>query len=119
MTCEWGTVYGYRKGCRCQDCRTSHAAYQREWRRRQSTTYDNLPTAPSMDLGWMDRAACRHESTDLFYSGGRKFHRAVAICQQCPVRQQCLNYAVATEQPQGVWGGLTPEQRNNLRRQTA
>lgn len=67
----------------------------------------------------MDDAACRHESTDLFYAGGRKFHQAVAICQTCPVKQACLDYALETGQPQGVWGGLTPEQRNQLRRQPA
>jgi WhiB family transcriptional regulator, redox-sensing transcriptional regulator len=39
--------------------------------------------------------------------------RAVAICMACPVRAECLNYAITTDQSEGVWGGTTPSQRAN------
>ena len=35
----------------------------------------------------------------------------------CPVRGQCLAYAVTADEPFGIWGGLDPHERENLRRQ--
>lgn len=35
-------------------------------------------------------------------------------CMACPVRGECLLYALASEQRHGIWGGLTPEERRGL-----
>lgn len=40
--------------------------------------------------------------------------QAKAICQGCPVRQVCLDHAVATREPFGIWGGLTEQERRPL-----
>ena len=41
---------------------------------------------------------------------------AKSLCAECPIRAQCLQVAVETKQPLGVWGGLTPEERKALRK---
>jgi WhiB family redox-sensing transcriptional regulator len=41
---------------------------------------------------------------------------AKAVCANCPVREQCLEWALATRQEEGVWGGLTDNERRRLRR---
>lgn len=44
----------------------------------------------------------------------RQTVRAKAICAQCPVRRQCLEWALETHQPHGVWGGLDEQERERL-----
>ncbi|MGH8887529.1 MAG: WhiB family transcriptional regulator [Egibacteraceae bacterium] len=43
--------------------------------------------------------------------------RAKAVCVDCPVRVECREWALATGQHDGVWGGLTEDERRQLRRQ--
>lgn len=47
-------------------------------------------------------------------SGASLVAEAVAACGWCPVRVECLAYAVAAVERQGVWGGSTPEERRVL-----
>lgn len=35
-------------------------------------------------------------------------------CETCPAKAACGGYALAAEEPAGVWGGLTPAQRQQL-----
>ena len=37
------------------------------------------------------------------------------VCQACPVRQECLDYALDENIGYGMWGGLTPEERVQLK----
>ncbi len=37
---------------------------------------------------------------------------AVAVCWSCPVRQVCLDHAIAAGERYGIWGGLTPAERD-------
>lgn len=39
-----------------------------------------------------------------------------AYCHDCPVRNACLEHAVATYDDHGMWGGMTPDERRELRR---
>jgi WhiB family transcriptional regulator, redox-sensing transcriptional regulator len=67
---------------------------------------------------WMDSAACRDESTELFFPGlGQSPRRAREICAQCAVRTDCLTYALESDpsEDDGVWGGTDAKQRRNLR----
>lgn len=72
---------------------------------------------------WRQRAACRHSDPDLFFpigdTGPAVEHAEAAkmVCRQCPVRGDCLEYALTTNQDAGVWGGATEEERRKLRRQ--
>jgi len=42
---------------------------------------------------------------------------AKAICDLCPVREPCLEYAISAREKDGVWGGLTARERRRLVRQ--
>lgn len=72
---------------------------------------------------WQLDAVCRGKSTDVFFSPsgeGRTARRqredkAKVLCQQCPVISQCRQFALATNEPFGVWGGMTARERS-LRR---
>jgi hypothetical protein len=48
-------------------------------------------------------------------------HRVVAkrYCLVCPVRMECLRYAMSNGIREGIWGGLAPEERTKLRKQRA
>jgi WhiB family redox-sensing transcriptional regulator len=42
--------------------------------------------------------------------------RAKAICAVCPVQVECLEYAIRTREPHGVWGGLSEMERRAMLR---
>jgi WhiB family redox-sensing transcriptional regulator len=78
-------------------------------------------------MSWQDMAACAGTDTQLFFApdGEREQEReirrarAAAICALCPVRQQCLDYALRNSIRHGIWGGLTREGRARERRRQA
>ncbi len=71
---------------------------------------------------WRDTAACRDLDPDLFFPVGStglavdQIAVARSICSQCQVTEECIAFAIATNQESGVWGGLTEDQRRPLRR---
>lgn len=68
---------------------------------------------------WMKQAACRGQDTSLFFpSKGpspARVARVRALCAGCPVREECLDYAITTEHIMGTWGGLTERERRPMR----
>lgn len=65
---------------------------------------------------WMDQALCREVDPDLFTSDNTHDSRhAKKICQQCIVRNECLSWAIANPEMQGVLGGTTHRERQKLR----
>lgn len=78
--------------------------------------------------GWQLRAACRGEDSSYFFAPGyfEKRHEklgrevvAKAICARCPVRAECLDYALELREIHGVWGGLNEMERRAMLRQRA
>jgi WhiB family redox-sensing transcriptional regulator len=73
-------------------------------------------------VDWVRQARCKDEDPELFFpvgsTGGSNLQAALAksICKLCPVRSECLEWALATGQDSGVWGGLSEEERRALRR---
>lgn len=66
---------------------------------------------------WRAESACRGADPNVFFPNTEEEARpAKAICAACPVRERCLDYALATRQDDGVWGGLTEVERRRLRR---
>jgi WhiB family transcriptional regulator, redox-sensing transcriptional regulator len=71
----------------------------------------SLPPRPA----WMARGECRFHPEIDFFGKPWRLAAAQAVCVTCPVRDECLAYAMEWEEPDGVWGGLTPSQRRALR----
>jgi WhiB family redox-sensing transcriptional regulator len=77
------------------------------------------------DYTWRSQAICRDTDPDLFFPIGTtgqalvQIDRAKEVCGMCPVKTDCLEYALETNQDSGIWGGLDEEQRRNIRRQAA
>jgi WhiB family redox-sensing transcriptional regulator len=66
---------------------------------------------------WRDDAACRDLDTAIFFPETDEAAAAAqAICATCPVREACLEFALVTRQDDGVWGGMTENERRRLRR---
>lgn len=71
---------------------------------------------------WRSRGACLTADPDLFFpisSSGtsqEQEERARAVCTRCLVRDECLAFALTTNQAHGVWGGLGEAERLRLRR---
>lgn len=68
-------------------------------------------------LAWQDDAACsRIGGNAWFPKAGDNGHAAARACRGCPVRTECLDYALANDEREGIWGGLTPNGRRALTR---
>ena len=69
---------------------------------------------------WRKRAACRGLDAEIFFPGTddeADAAEAKAICAICPVRQACLEHALASREREGVWGGTTERERRRIVRQ--
>lgn len=74
---------------------------------------------------WQDKANCYDVGAEIFHPTPGD-HEAVkyakSFCQDCPVQQECLDYISRIESnftSVGIWGGLTPNERDELRRKNA
>ena len=71
---------------------------------------------------WRRSAAFRGCDVELFFPVSTtgpaidQITAAKAVCDACPVRADCLDFALVTNQEAGVWGGATEEERRRLRR---
>ncbi len=74
------------------------------------------------DGTWRENAACAHMDTLIFFPVGetgamaRQVDLAKQICASCPAREQCLEFAIATIQNDGIWGGTTEDERRLIKR---
>ena len=71
---------------------------------------------------WRDRAACLGMDGELFFPGkedGSNTDNAAAkeVCEGCPVRHDCLEYALEAREKYGIWGGTSERERRDLRRE--
>lgn len=67
----------------------------------------------------MDYASCREIEGDLWFAEGTNFlatKLAKKVCAACPVKDQCLQYALENRIEHGTWGGLTIQERRSLLR---
>lgn len=74
---------------------------------------------------WRARAACQNVDPDLFFPVGTgapaliQAEEAKEICRRCPVRKECLRWAMDdSRQVAGVWGGLREDERQSLKRRS-
>lgn len=73
-------------------------------------------------MTWRSSAACAHEDPELFFPAGatgaflEQVEVAKAICGRCRVQMRCLEFALSEREPDGIWGGSTPDERQRLLR---
>lgn len=83
--------------------------------------------APVLDsrsplMTWRDHAACLRMDPELFFPVGNtgpaltQTEEARAVCHRCEVVEDCLSWAMDSRQEEGVWGGLSDDERRALRR---
>jgi len=71
---------------------------------------------------WRQTAACRDSEPTLFFPIGttglavEQIEEAKGICAACLVTEDCLQYALQTNQEAGVWGGYAEDERRRLRK---
>jgi WhiB family redox-sensing transcriptional regulator len=78
-----------------------------------------LPGPVEQHWEWQLRGSCRGLDSSLFfhpeYERGPARHareeRAKAICHNCPVLTDCRKHALSVQEPYGVWGAMTADER--------
>lgn len=75
---------------------------------------------------WMQRALCGDADPEDFYSHPEdkdmdptRTARALRVCARCPVRSECLNWALEQDDHWAIMGGQTPRQRKATHRRMA
>jgi WhiB family redox-sensing transcriptional regulator len=78
-------------------------------------------TTDATDTDWRAHAACATVDADLFFpvphtaDWKKNTKAAKAVCARCPAKEACLDWALDTAQPAGIWGGLTVLERRRRR----
>ena len=75
-----------------------------------------------MQWDWQELGACRDRELSLFFhpvnarGRARRDREAAAksVCGSCVVRAECLDYAIRSREPYGVWGGLSEDEREAI-----
>jgi WhiB family redox-sensing transcriptional regulator len=77
-----------------------------------------MPDLKNESRLWVVQAACRFANPKLFdVVSGADAAAALSFCMVCPVKEECLQDALAQEvNPDGVWGGTTQTERRKIRR---
>jgi WhiB family redox-sensing transcriptional regulator len=76
-------------------------------------------------MDWRHNAVCRDEDPELFFPIGNtgpallQIEEAKAVCRRCPVTEQCLQWALESVTADGVWGGLSEDERRAMKRRAA
>lgn len=69
---------------------------------------------------WVNAALCAQVDPELFFPGkGESTAPAKRVCGGCPVKAECLEWALANTMSHGVWGGQSDQERKRLRRRGA
>jgi WhiB family redox-sensing transcriptional regulator len=69
---------------------------------------------------WQARALCAQTDPEAFFPDrGGSVRAARVVCARCPVRAECLEFALEHDERFGVWGGLSERERRRLSRQRA
>lgn len=80
--------------------------------------------AAGLSVEWQEHGSCKQADGALFYPPSNRFEhkpdrqareaQAKRICAGCPVRAECLEWALTTREPHGVWGGASESERRNM-----
>lgn len=85
----------------------------RRVRKRGRFPVDEIPE----QYAWMLDAICRGAApTEFFPSDGLGVEAAQRVCAMCPVKAECLEYALEHRIEHGVWGGASERERRRILR---
>ena len=83
-----------------------------------------MTDAPLLADGFWDKALCKGIDPSFFFPTGipGRYGKNVETmeaenkkaCNPCPMKEDCLEYALNTRQDHGIWGGTTPEERRQI-----
>jgi len=80
-------------------------------------TLEALPVPILEERPWSAFAACQDAKDVSFFPQNKAEEKAaVAVCGICPVREECFDHAIATNERFGMWGGVSEKQRRALAR---
>lgn len=69
------------------------------------------------ETSWMSWGLCAEADPELWFPKvGEPLRPARKICGDCPVREECLEYALDNDMQAGIWGGLTLRERRRVKR---
>ena len=95
--------------------------YSRVLRKKEGIMAEisRLPRPVASEWEWQYQGACRDLPTEMFFHpdgerGPRRSNRvatAKAVCATCPVIEACRKHALAVQEPYGIWGGLSEDDR--------
>ena len=69
------------------------------------------------ELAWQEQALCAQTDPEAFFpEKGGSTREAKRICSDCPVRLECLEFALANDERFGIWGGMSERERRKLKR---
>lgn len=82
------------------------------------TTVTDLPfVGVGIEMPDWTEAACRGLGADLFFpERGEPSEQIKAVCDGCPIKDACLEFALANDEEFGVWGGTSARERKRMRR---
>lgn len=112
-----GTVGRYTHGCRGPRCTEASRDAGRLRRPAERSYAARLLRSVTEMFEWSERAACKDLAGDIFFPDrGTSAAPAKAVCAGCPVRLECLDYALKAKERFGIWGGLSERERQRIRR---
>jgi WhiB family transcriptional regulator, redox-sensing transcriptional regulator len=91
-------------------------------RRDSDATATVMRPTWDIDSSWQLEAGCRSSDANLFFAPIHaeskddrvlREARAKSICLACKVRAACLDFALATRESHGIWGGLNELERRH------
>jgi WhiB family transcriptional regulator, redox-sensing transcriptional regulator len=71
---------------------------------------------------WRVSSLCKDTDPELFFPVGTtgqalvQIAMAKQVCTECTVSEECLEFALVTNQDSGIWGGTSEEERRKIRR---
>jgi WhiB family redox-sensing transcriptional regulator len=69
---------------------------------------------------WQDFSLCAETDPEAFFpEKGGSTREAKKVCRACPVKSDCLDYALETDQKFGIWGGMSERERRKVKRAAA
>jgi len=111
------TIGQYTQGCRGDTCREAARVYKQRYGAANRVPIDFVDDPQP---AWRNDAACRSADPGGFFPHhGQVPHVVKELCGTCPVRQNCLDFAIRNRVVDGWWGGMSPKARRKIQRVAA